>query len=176
VKSAVATLEPIDRVVAVRADNTPRRLALLNHILPIARGPASSVICFGPSARDAECMAFLLRPADIPATVVSGTTHDVTHRQVVTEPKQKKLRVLCNCEVLTTGFDAPQVTHVVMARPTVSRVLHEQILGRGLRGPEFKRAKTCVVLDCRDNLRGDRPPLGYESFRRVWQQELQPGP
>jgi hypothetical protein len=32
------------------------------------------------------------------------------------------------------------------------------------------------VLDCRDNFRGDRPPLESESLRRVWQQELYPPP
>jgi len=55
-----------------------------------------------------------------------------------------------------------------MARPTVSRVLYEQIVGRGLRGPKFGGTETCVVIDCEDNFRGDRPPLGYETFRRVW--------
>jgi superfamily II DNA or RNA helicase len=113
-------------------------------------------------------MAFLLRQAGAPAAVLSGVTRDVTRRQVVTDFKQGELRVLCNCEVLTTGFDAPRVTHVVMARPTVSRVLYEQIVGRGLRGPRFGGTETCVVIDCEDNFRGDRPPLGYESFRRVW--------
>jgi hypothetical protein len=116
-------LERIDRVLAVRADNTPRRLAVVRHLLPIARDPAHSILYFGPSARDAECMPFLLRRADLPAAVVSGTTRDVTRRQVVTEIKQKKVRVLCNCEVLTTGFDALQVTHVPRRDSAVGRKL-----------------------------------------------------
>src|SRR5262249_5201850 len=120
------------------------------------------------SVRDAECMAFLLRREGIAAAVISGQTRDVTRRQVVTEFKAKRIRVLCNCEVLTTGFDAPQVTHIIVARPTVSRVLYEQILGRGLRGREFGGTETCTILDCKDNFKGERPPLGYESFRRVW--------
>jgi superfamily II DNA or RNA helicase len=55
-----------------------------------------------------------------------------------------------------------------MARPTVSRVLYEQIVGRGLRGPKFGGTATCAILDCEDNFRGDRPQLGYEAFRKVW--------
>ena len=161
-------LERLDRVLAIRTDNTPRRLVVFQHLLPLARDPANLILYFGPSVRDAECMAFLLRQAGVPAAVISGATRDVTRRQVVTEFKHGELRVLCNCEVLTTGFDAPRVTHVVMARPTVSRVLYEQIVGRGLRGPRFGGTETCVVIDCEDNYRGDRPPLGYESFRRVW--------
>ena len=120
---------------------------VFEHLLPLARDPGHLILYFGPSVRDAECMAFLLRQAAVPAAVVSGVTRDVTRRQVVSEFKQGELRVLCNCEVLTTGFDAPRVTHVVMARPDRSRVLYEQIVGRGLRGPRFGGTETCVVVD-----------------------------
>ncbi|MEP7009106.1 MAG: DEAD/DEAH box helicase [Acidobacteriota bacterium] len=161
-------LDRLDRVLAIRTDNTARRLAILERLLPLAREPHHSILYFGPSVRDAECMAFLLRQQGIPAAVISGVTRDVTRRQVVAEFKQGGIRVLCNCEVLTTGFDAPRVTHVVMARPTVSRVLYEQIVGRGLRGPKFGGTATCAILDCEDNFRGDRPQLGYEAFRKVW--------
>jgi superfamily II DNA or RNA helicase len=165
-------IERLDRVLAQNADKTPRRLAILEHLLPIARDEGNSILYFGPSVPDAECMAYLLRRAGIPAAVISGETRDVTRRQVVAGFKEGSIRVLCNYNVLTTGFDAPRVTHVVMARPTVSRVLYEQILGRGLRGPVFGGTETCTILDCLDNFKGDRPPLGYESFRRVWEDEV----
>lgn len=152
----------------MKADNTARRLAILKRLVPFAKNVDHSILYFGPSVRDAECMTYLLRREGIAAAVVSGGTRDVTRRQIVADFKAGKVRVLCNCEVLTTGFDAPRVTHVVVARPTVSRVLYEQIIGRGLRGPEFGGTESCVILDCEDNFRGDRPPLGYESFRRVW--------
>ncbi len=161
-------LERIDRVLAVRTDNSPRRLAILKELLPIAKNEDNSILYFGPTVRDAECMAFLLRRQGVPAAVVSGKTRDVTRRQVVTEFKQRKVRVLCNCEVLTTGFDAPLVTHIVMARPTVSRVLYEQIIGRGLRGSKFGGTDTCEILNCKDNFQGNPPSLGYESFRKIW--------
>jgi superfamily II DNA or RNA helicase len=116
-------------------------------------------------------MTFLLRRAGVVADVISGGTRDVTRRQIIAEFKRKRIRVLCNCEVLTTGFDAPLVTHVVMARPTISRVLYEQIVGRGLRGTLFGGTDRCVILDCQDDIKGTRPPLGYESFRDFWQAE-----
>jgi superfamily II DNA or RNA helicase len=113
-------------------------------------------------------MAFLLRGEGIPAAVVSGDTRDITRRRVVADFKTGLLRVLCNCEVLTTGFDAPKVTHVVMARPTVSRVLYEQMVGRGLRGPIFGGTEECTIIDCEDNYRSERPTLGYQAFRHIW--------
>ncbi len=161
-------LELIDRALAIKADNTQRRLAILAEIKPLCTDPANTILYFGPTVGDAESMAYLLRSEGIAAAVVSGKTRSVTRRQVIAEFKKGDTRVLCNCEVLTTGFDAPRITHVVMARPTVSRVLYEQIVGRGLRGSLFGGTDTCVILDCEDDFKGERPELGYERFRKVW--------
>lgn len=161
-------MERIDRGMALRTDTTQRRLTILEHLLPFAKKEGNSILYFGPSVRDAECMAFLLRRKHVPAAVVTGNTRDVTRRQVIAKFKQGEIRVLCNCEVLTTGFDAPRVTHIVVARPTVSGVLYEQMVGRGLRGPRFGGTESCVILNCEDDFRGKLPPLGYESLRRVW--------
>ena len=43
------------------------------------------------------------------------------------------VQVVCNVGVLTTGFDFPGLSHIVMARPTKSLPLFTQILGRGTR-------------------------------------------
>lgn len=161
-------IEKIDHALKIRADSGPRRLAVLDHLLPICRDPASKVLYFGPTVLDAECMAFLLRDQGVPAAFVSGRTRDVTRRRIVEEFRDGTVKVLCNCEVLTTGFDAPRVTHVVMARPTVSQVLYEQMVGRGLRGPRFGGTERCVIIDCEDNYRAVRPALGYRVFRQIW--------
>jgi superfamily II DNA or RNA helicase len=161
--------EHLDDVLATHADSNARRLRILDAILELARDPMNSILYFGPRVRDAECMAYLLRERKIPAAVVSGATRDETRRAVIDRFRRNELRVLCNCEVLTTGFDAPRVTHVVMARPTMSQVLYEQIVGRGLRGPKFGGTATCTILDCIDELSGKtKPQLGYTRFREVW--------
>lgn len=161
-------IERIDRVLATRADNTPRRFLVLEKILEVLETPEASVLYFGPSVRDANCMAFLLRQRGIRAAALSGSTRDASRRELVKKFKRGELQVLCNCEVLTTGFDAPRVTHVVVARPTVSQVLYEQIIGRGLRGPKFGGTASCTIIDVEDDFRGPRPALGYERFRGIW--------
>jgi DNA repair protein RadD len=163
-----ADIKAIDHALNLRADNPQRRLAVFQHVLPLCRDQSNSILYFGPSILDAECMAFLLRGEGIPAAVVSGETRDITRRRLVSDFKSSKLRVLCNCEVLTTGFDAPRVTHIIMARPTVSRVLYEQMVGRGLRGPIFGGTEECTIVDCEDNYRSERPTLGYQAFRHLW--------
>jgi DNA repair protein RadD len=163
-------IEKIDYALKLRADNTARRMLVLDYVLKICEHPASQIIYFGPSVLDAECMAFLLRQHGVSAAFVSGGTRDVTRRKIIADFKAGHVKVLCNCEVLTTGFDAPKVTHVVMARPTVSQVLYEQMIGRGLRGPRFGGTESCVIIDLEDKYRSERPKLGYQQFRDLWQQ------
>ena len=161
-------IEKIDYALKIRADNSTRRLTVLNALLPICRDPNAKILYFGPTVLDAECMAFLLRQQGTSSAFISGATRDVTRRQMIDDFKHGDVKVLCNCEVLTTGFDAPKVTHVIMARPTISQVLYEQMVGRGLRGPKFGGTEACVIVDCEDNYKANRPVLGYQRFREVW--------
>lgn len=167
--------EKIDYALSIRADDSRRRLAIFRHIVPVARDPRSLILYFGPTVSDAECMAFLLREEGISASVISGYTRDASRRELVESFKSGTIRVLCNCEVLTTGFDAPRVSHVVMARPTVSQVLYEQMVGRGLRGRLFGGTDSCVILDCQDDFGSTpvRPEMGYTRFRRIWERETE---
>lgn len=60
-----------------------------------------------------------------------------------------ELQVLVSCEVLTEGFDDPGVACILMCRPTMSRALYIQCVGRGLRLAPGK--KDCMVIDFTDN-------------------------
>ena len=53
--------------------------------------------------------------------------------------------VLTNCQIITEGFDVPACSAIVCARPTASRGLFLQMIGRGLRRAEEKA--DCLVLD-----------------------------
>jgi superfamily II DNA or RNA helicase len=161
-------IEKIDYALKKRADNPARRQAILERILPICAEPDSKIIYFGPSVLDAECMALLLRLCGVTSAFVAGHTRDVTRRKIIENFKFGDIKVQCNCEVLTTGFDAPKVTHLIMARPTVSQVLYEQMVGRGLRGERFGGTRTCIILDCVDHYREARPALGYAAFCEIW--------
>lgn len=60
------------------------------------------------------------------------------------------LKYLCNVNVLTTGFDAPNVDCVVLLRPTMSAGLYYQMVGRGFRLHPNKA--NCLVLDYGGNV------------------------
>jgi superfamily II DNA or RNA helicase len=59
-----------------------------------------------------------------------------------------KIQVLCNCALLTEGFDSPSVACIVLARPTKSGSLYTQMVGRGTRLKEGK--EKCIVIDVCD--------------------------
>jgi hypothetical protein len=55
------------------------------------------------------------------------------------------IKVVANCMVLTEGFDEPSVDGLVIARPTLSRPLYIQMVGRGLR--VWPGKEDCLILD-----------------------------
>lgn len=84
------------------------------------------------------------------ARSVSGKTDKDERKQLLADFYNGKTQVVCNCGVLTEGYDNPGVEVVVMARPTKSRSLYSQMVGRGTRSltgvidhiddPEARRA------------------------------------
>jgi DNA repair protein RadD len=62
----------------------------------------------------------------------------------------RPLKYLCNVNVLTTGFDAPNIDCIAMLRPTMSPGLYYQMVGRGFRLCEGKA--DCLVLDFGGNV------------------------
>ena len=98
------------------------------------------------------------------ASWVCGKTDREKRRRVLADFAAGKLQVVCNCGVLTEGFDDPGVEVVIMGRPTKSRSLYSQMVGRSTRplpgvvdGPETadeRRAAiaasakpSCLVVD-----------------------------
>jgi superfamily II DNA or RNA helicase len=74
-----------------------------------------------------------------------------------------KIQGLTSCELITYGLDVPRVECIIMLRPTLSRTLFFQMIGRGLRPSPGKAA--CVILDHVGNLQEHGHPL--ESYE--WQ-------
>lgn len=60
--------------------------------------------------------------------------------------KQGQILVLCSCMKLTEGFNVPSVSAALLCRPTMSRALHFQMLGRALRlSPETEKIDAVII-------------------------------
>ncbi|MDE2125239.1 MAG: DEAD/DEAH box helicase family protein [Armatimonadetes bacterium] len=92
-----------------------------------------SAVTFCVSLAHAEEMARRFREAGVPAAAVSGQLAKDDRRRVLDSYDRGKLQVLCACDVLNEGWDAPRTEVLLMGRPTLSKVLYQQQLGRGMR-------------------------------------------
>jgi DNA repair protein RadD len=96
---------------------------------------------------------------------VTGETDPITRGATLHEFKAGRLKYVVNCDVLTTGFDAPNIDAIVILRATKSPGLLAQICGRGFRPHESKT--DCLILDFGGNFRRhgplDDPAYGVES-------------
>ena len=104
-----------------------------------------SWLVFCVSVWHAEQAARLLKERGIAAEAVHGGTSGEERARIVDDFRAGRLRAVTNCQVLTTGFDAPMVDMLIMLRPTKSCGLYVQMVGRGMRTAEGKR--DCLVLD-----------------------------
>ncbi len=68
-----------------------------------------------------------------------------------------RIQGLTSCELATYGIDIPRLECIIMLRPTMSRTLYFQMIGRGLRPSPGKR--DCVILDHVGNLQEHGHPL-----------------
>ena len=91
-------------------------------------------------------MARLMNEAGISASEYSGDTRHP--EKVMQEFKKHKIRFLCACDMISEGWDYPELGILVMARPTLSKVLYLQQIGRGLRRTSVK--KNVFVIDVVD--------------------------
>jgi ATP-dependent helicase IRC3 len=90
-------------------------------------------IAFTPTVRLSERIAAAFADAGVAAEHLDGTTPLDRRRAMLERFASGETLVLSNCGVLTEGFDEPSVQCVLMARPTRSRGLYVQCVGRGTR-------------------------------------------
>ncbi len=76
---------------------------------------------------------------------IDGTTVPELRRRYLAEFAAGETQFMINCGVLTEGFDAPRTACIAVARPTKSRALYTQMIGRGTR--LFEGKQDCLVLD-----------------------------
>ncbi len=73
------------------------------------------------------------------------------NREIIQKFKDNELDVLINVEILTEGVDIPDVQSVFLTRPTISKNLMNQMVGRVLRGPRAKGTAEANIVFFIDN-------------------------
>jgi len=125
---------------------------IVTHAIKLAVEENLPTIIFAPSKESAIEIATLLQLKNVPAAAITSDTEKIDRRLNIEKFKLGELPILVNFGVLTTGFDAPNIKAVIIARPTTSVVLYSQMIGRGLRGPKMGGEPECYLVDVKDNL------------------------
>ncbi len=117
----------------------------------------TSVLIFSPNVRHAIKLHTLLADTEGGAGLVVGTTPAEERNQQIAEFKARRIKYLVSVDVLSTGFDAPNVDCVAMLRPTLSAGVYCQQVGRGFRVDESGIKKDCLILDFVGNIKQHGP-------------------
>ena len=112
-------------------------------------------LVFCVSVRHAESLAARLTRAGIPAASVSG--RDRKSEDYMEAYRRKEIQFLTSCSLIHEGWDSPQTSVIVMARPTMSKALYTQQIGRGTRRHPGKEA--LYIIDVVDN---------YDALKSPW--------
>lgn len=104
-----------------------------------------STLVFCVDIEHCKTLCGVLQSNGVNAQYVTGDTVRHERQAILQDFKEGKIQVLCNVLVFTEGTDIPNIDSMILARPTKSRPLLIQMIGRGLRLHQSK--DFCHVID-----------------------------
>lgn len=108
-------------------------------------GTRKSTLVFCVDLDHVASLTAAFRQHGIDARFVTSDTHAKVRTERLEAFKAGKYPVLLNCGIFTEGTDIPNIDCIVLARPTQSRNLLVQMIGRGLRN--YPGKENCHVID-----------------------------
>ncbi|KAF9133636.1 hypothetical protein BGX30_012212 [Mortierella sp. GBA39] len=134
--------------------NTPvRNDIIVRSYMTYCGKKRKSTVVFAVDIAHLESLTKIFQQYGYDARGLSSKTNDNDRAQMLKDFKKQKFPVIVNCGILTEGTDIPVIDSIIMARPTKSNVLFQQMLGRGMR--LHKGKEDCLVLDFVDVIQGD---------------------
>ncbi len=136
---------------------------------PVTKGASlKQGVIFCVDIKHAKRIAVLFKEIGLTACAVSGIDRKKSDAALAAYAKEE-IQFLCACDLLNEGWDSPQTSILVMARPTLSKVLYMQQLGRGTR--HHKGKERLYVIDVVDSYGAQLQPwsvhgaLGLKEYR-----------
>lgn len=157
------------------SENRLRNMSIISKVKELVK-THKRIILFAITKDHAIVMNSLLTAIGITSKVVTSETGSAERARTIKTFKQSRLEnpqslVLCNYGILTTGFDAPETSCAIIARPTDSLVLYSQMVGRAIRGTRSggnENAEIVTVID--ENLPGFKEVAeAFINWEDVWE-------
>lgn len=124
-----------------------RNQLIVDTYLKYVNGKKTVIFC--ASVDHAAEIAKLLRDNGVKAEAVSGRDRVEVREKILKDYETGSTNVLCACDLLNEGWDSPHTTVLFMARPTMSKTIYLQQLGRGTR--RYPGKEDLLVVDFVDN-------------------------
>ncbi len=124
--------EFIQSQLAAAVDNKDRNDIVVKSYIEKAKDRKHTLV-FATSIEHASNLAECFNLNGVKAKSIDSTLDEKERKETLEEFKNGRIKVLTNVGVLTTGFDFPAIDCIIMARPTKSKILYTQCVGRGLR-------------------------------------------
>lgn len=122
-------------------------------------------VVFCASVKHAEQVAQMFKECGVAAEAVSGGVKTSERNETLAKFAAGDIKVLCACDLLNEGWDCPETEVLFMARPTMSKVLYTQQLGRGMRLSDGKNY--LMVFDFVDNASQYNAPYSLHRLFRL---------
>ena len=136
--------EYIESELQAAIDNPQDNVACVDEVIKLA-GDRKSWLFFCVGVAHAEKVAEYLNECGITAACITGGTGKSQREDIIKAFKAGEIKALTNANVLTTGFDYPNLDLIAMLRPTMSVSLYVQMVGRGMRIKDH--TDHCLLLD-----------------------------
>lgn len=124
-------------------------------------GKNGQAILYAHNREYSEKFAAEFVAAGISAVHVDSKTPKKRRDEIMEDFRSGKIKVMCNVDLVSEGFDVPDCSVVILCRPTKSLVLYIQ---QSMRSMRYQPNKKAVIIDHVGNFRR----FGYPSDDRSW--------
>lgn len=109
-----------------------------------AKTPGQKAIVYAHNVKFSKQVAKEFNAAGITAKHADAKTPTLEREQIMSDFKTGKIKVLCNCDLISEGYDVPDCSVVIMLRPTRSLVLDIQ---QSMRCMRYQPGKQATIID-----------------------------
>lgn len=155
--------EYIESELQAAIDTEKNNREVVEEVLKRA-GDRKAWLFFCAGVDHAHHISYLLNEKGIISECVTGETHKKDREKILDDFKAGKIQAITNANVLTTGFDHPDIDLLVMLRPTMSASLYVQMAGRGMRPKSH--TDHCLVLDFAGNVAMHGPVTNVQPSKK----------
>lgn len=113
-------------------------------------GQNRPTVCFATSIEHSLQLKQAFCDAGIKAIHCDAGSSDAERKQARKDLEDGHVKILCNVDIFSLGWDCPMVSCIILARPTWSLCWYLQAVGRGVRA--FPGKEDCIVLDNAGNV------------------------